>query len=117
MHNEPSIVDLGFKSNRRGGWWYCEPSNAYTLQIVPTAKERWGWCLGIVRPGGMVWGKKAYPSPEAAAFQSFRVTRDADAADRLDQAMQARQDQRMQVIEQRIKQWQEAKLDQQRNSQ
>ena len=32
--DEPVIIDIGFKSNRRGGWWFREPSNAYTLQIV-----------------------------------------------------------------------------------
>ena len=32
--HEPVITDIGFKSNRRGGWWFREPSNAYTLQIV-----------------------------------------------------------------------------------
>ena len=36
MHDEPVIIDIGFKSNRRGGWWFREPSNAYTLQIVPS---------------------------------------------------------------------------------
>ena len=35
-HDEPVIIDIGFKSNRRGGWWFREPSNAYTLQIVPS---------------------------------------------------------------------------------
>ena len=35
-HPEPAIVDAGFTHNRRGGWWFREPSNAYTLQIVPS---------------------------------------------------------------------------------
>ena len=73
MHDEPAFVALGFKSNRRGGWWFRAPSNAYTLQIVPSREERRGWCLGIARSGGMKWGKKAYPSPEAATFQACRV--------------------------------------------
>ena len=108
MHDEPVIIDIGFKSNRRGGWWFREPSNAYTLQIVSSGKERRGWCLGIARPGGMVWGKKAYPSPEAAAFQAFRVVGDIELADMLAEAMQARQDERMQDIQERIKRLKES---------
>ena len=100
MHQEPAIVDCGFLPNKHGGWWYREPSNRYTLQIVPAGKERRGWCLGIARPGGMVWGRRAYPSPEAAAFTAFRVTKDALAADRLAEVMQLRHDER-------IKQWKE----------
>ena len=107
MHDEPVIIDIGFKSNRRGGWWFREPSNAYTLQIVPSREERRGWCLGIARPGGMVWGKKAYPSPEAATFQASRVVDDIALADMLADAMRARQDERMQVIGKRIKRFKE----------
>ena len=103
MHDEPAIIDIGFKSNRRGGWWFREPSNAYTLQIVPSGEERRGWCLGIAHPGGMVWGKKAYPSPEAAVFQASRVVDDIALADMLAEAMRARQDERMQEIGKRIK--------------
>ena len=50
-----------------------------------------------------------FPSPEAAAFQAFRVTGDAWAADRLAEAMRARQDERMQGIGKRIKQLKEGK--------
>ena len=105
MHDEPAFVALGFKSNRRGGWWFREPSNAYTLKIVPSREERRGWCLGIARQRrrGMAWGKKTYPSPEAAAFQAFRVVGDIALADTLAEAMQARQDERMQGIGKRIK--------------
>ena len=88
-HDEPVIIDIGFKSNRRGGWWFREPSNAYTLQIVSSGKERRGWCLGIARSGGMKWGKKAYPSPEAATFQACRVVDDIALADMLADAMRA----------------------------
>ena len=102
-NQEPAIVDVGFSHNKRGGWWYREPLNRYTLQIVPSGKERRGWCLGIARPGGMVWGKKAYPSPEAAAFQAFRVVDDIELADMLAEAMRTRQDERMQEIGKRIK--------------
>ena len=51
----------------------------------------------------MVWGKKAYPSPEAAAFQAFRVVVDIALADMLAEAMRARQDEQMQEIGKRIK--------------
>ena len=111
-HHEPAIVDVGFKSNRRGGWWYREPSNRYTIQIVPSVKERRGWTLGIARPQrrqtsarvkGMQWGKRSYPSPEAAAFQAFRVVQDTGKADQLATAMQKRQEERMQTVKQRIK--------------
>ena len=105
MHEEPAFVALGFRENARGGWWFRAPCNAYTLQIVPAAKERRGWCLGIARLGGMKWGKKAYPSPEAAVFQAFRVVGDIELADMLAEAMQARQDERMQDIQERIKRW------------
>ena len=91
------------------------PSNAYTLQIVPSREERRGWCLGIARPSGMVWGKKAYPAPEAAAFQAFRVVDDIAQADRLAEAMRTRQDERMQEIVERIKKVKEAKSERQRN--
>ena len=79
------------------------PSNAYTLQIVPSREERRGWCLGIARPSGMVWGKKAYPSPEAAAFQACRVVEDNALADRIAEAMRARQEERIQEITARIR--------------
>ena len=91
------------------------PSNAYTLQIVPSREERRGWCLGIARPSGMVWGKKAYPAPEAAAFQAFRVVDDIAQADLLAEVMQKRQEERMQAIVERIKKVKEAKSERQRN--
>ena len=92
------------------------PSNAYTLQIVPSREERRGWCLGIARPSGMVLGeKKAYPAPEAAAFQAFRVVDDIAQADRLAEAMRAGQEERMQEIVERIKKVKEAKSERQRN--
>ena len=56
----------------------------------------------------MVWGKKAYPSPEAAAFQVFRVVEDIAQADMLAEAMRARQDERMQDIQGRIKRLKES---------
>ena len=106
MHDEPVIIDIGFKSNRRGGWWFRAPSNRYTLQIVPSGgKERRGWCLGIARSGDMKWGKKAYPSPEAAVFQACRVVDDIALAEMLADAMLAGEDERMQEIEKRIKRW------------
>ena len=43
------------------------------------------------------------PSPEAAAFQAFRVVEDIALADMLAEAMRARQDERMQEIGKRIK--------------
>ena len=55
----------------------------------------------------MVWGKKAYPSPEAAAFQAFRVVEDIAQADMLAEAMRAGQDDRVQEIEKRIKRFKE----------
>ena len=44
-----------------------------------------------------------FPSPEAAAFQAFRVVEDIALADMLADAMRARQDERMQEIGKRIK--------------
>ena len=73
MHTEPALVDCGWRANKRGGWWYREPNNRYTIQIVPSGKERRGWTLGIAHGGPMRWGKKTYPSPEAAAFTAMRV--------------------------------------------
>lgn len=75
-HQEPAIVDAGFKSNKRGGWWYREPANRYTIQIVPSGKSQRGWlphgetvllmdgskryvrldgrmCITLVRPDGV----------------------------------------------------------------
>ena len=114
-HQEPAIVELGFKSNRRGGWWYREPSNRYTLQIVPSGKERRGWTLGIARPGGIRWGRRSYPSPEAAAFQAFRVVGDTGQADLLATAMQEHQDERMQAIQKRIDQIKKENSDETKN--
>ena len=68
---------------RRWGWWYREPANKYTLQIIPSGKECRGWMLGIALGGPLQWGKKTYPSPEAAAFASFWETGDTAQAERL----------------------------------
>ena len=55
-------VDVGFSHNKRGGWWYREPQNRYTLQIVPSGKERRGWTLGIALPGrSYPVGKESLP--------------------------------------------------------
>ena len=102
-HQEPAIVDVGFSHNKRGGWWYREPQNRYTVQIVPSGKERRGWTLGIAHGGPIQWGKKAYPSPEAAAFLACRVVEDNALADRIAEAMRARQEERMQEITARIR--------------
>ena len=63
----------------------------------------------------MVWGKKAYPSPEAAVFQASRVVEDIALAEgftseplMLAEAMRARQDERMQDIQGRIKRLKES---------
>ena len=56
-----------------------------------------------------------FPSPEAAAFQAFRVVEDIALADMLAEVMQARQDERMQDILERIKQWKEVTGDRERN--
>ncbi len=39
--------------------------------------------LGIALGGPLQWGKKTYPSPEAAAFASFWETGDTAQAERL----------------------------------
>ena len=109
MHDEPAFVTLGFKANRRGGWWYRDPSDRYTLQIVPSGKERRGWTLGIAHGGPIQWGKRTYPSPEAAAFQACRVVEDATLADRLANAMRARHEERMQAIHAQLKRLKENK--------
>ena len=80
--------------------------NSYCL-VYHSQKNAEPGALGIARPGGMVWGKKAYPSPEAATFQASRVVEDIALADMLAEAMQARQDERMQEIEKRIKRFKE----------
>lgn len=108
MHEEPAFIDLGFKPNRRGGWWYRDPCDRYTIQIIPSEKEQRGWTLGIARPGGMVWGRKNYPSPEAAAFQAFRETADTAKADELADTMQRKLDKRLPAIQARIKTLKEA---------
>ena len=108
MHDEPVIIDIGFKSNRRGGWWFRAPSNRYTIQIVPSGgKERRGWTLGIARPSDIKWGKMSFPAPEAAALHAFRVVDDIALADMLADAMRAGQDERMQEIGKRIKRFKE----------
>ena len=101
--SEPAIVDCGFIPNRWGGWWYRAPSNAYTIQIIPTntIHEKRNWKLGIARPkvaprrdgprrrnhGGMKWGKMEFPAPEAAALHACRVVHDEGLRDRIAQAM------------------------------
>ena len=70
-------------------------------------KNAGGWCLGIARSGGMKWGKKAYPSPEAAVFQACRVVDDIALADMLADTMLAGEDDRVQEIEKRIKRFKE----------
>lgn len=87
MHPEPAIVDLGFLPNKRGGWWYREPSNAYTIQIIPAGKERRGWMLGIAHGGMMRWGRNTYPAPEAAAITALRHVADTERCDRLSEIM------------------------------
>ena len=88
---EPSIVDCGFQANRWGGWWYRAPSNAYTIQIIPTntIHESRDWRIGIARPDGrgMIWGKMEFPAPEAAALHACRVVHDEGLRDRIAQAM------------------------------
>jgi len=89
--SEPSIVDCGFQANRWGGWWYREPQNRYTIQIVPTntIHESRDWRLGIARPDGrgMIWGKIDFPAPEAAALHACRVVKDEGLRDKIAQAM------------------------------
>ncbi|MDE0040924.1 MAG: hypothetical protein OXT74_02725 [Candidatus Poribacteria bacterium] len=88
IHQEPVIVDIGFKPNKRGGWWYREPQNRYTVQIIPARKERRGWMLGIAHRGPMRWGKHTYPAPEAAAFTALRYVADTALCDKLSERMQ-----------------------------
>ena len=91
-HSEPIIIEIGFKPNRRGDWWYHEPNNRYTLQIVPAnisdpTKDERGWRLGIARPGGMRWGKMVFPAPEAAALHDCRVVKDNQLRDHIASTM------------------------------
>ena len=102
MHTEPALVDCGWRANKRGGWWYREPNNRYTIQIVPSGKERRGWTLGIAHQGPIKWGRRSYPSPEAAAFTAFGVVEDAAKADELAQGMSKRHEERTRAIEQRL---------------
>ena len=100
--SEPAIVDCGFIPNRWGGWWYREPQNRHTIQIVPTSTihESRDWRLGIARNDGrgMVWGTMEFPAPEAAALHACRVVRDDDLRDRIVQAMTENQQQRVSGI-------------------
>ena len=92
--------------NSWGGWWYRDPDNRFTIQILPsnTIHESRDWKLGIARPRrGMKWGKMSFPAPEAAVFQASRVVDDIALADMLAEAMRAGQDERMQEIGKRIK--------------
>lgn len=100
---EPASVDVGFSHNKRGGWWYREPKKRYTLQIIPAGKERRGWMLGIVLGGPIRWGRRSYPSPDAAAFQACRVVEDKPLADRIADAMRARHDARKLEIHAQLK--------------
>lgn len=97
-HSEPIIIEIGFKPNLRGGWWYQEPQNAYTIQIVPAnisdpTKDERRWRLGIARPGGMQWGKMLFPAPEAAALHACRVVKDEILRDQIAETMVRKQQQ------------------------
>ena len=50
-NQEPVIVEIGFKPNRRDGWWYQELQNRYSIQIIPSGKGQRGWRLGIAHSG------------------------------------------------------------------
>ena len=72
--------------------------NSYCL-VYHSQKNAEPGALGIAQTLEVcVWGKKAYPSPEAAVFQACRVVEDKALADMLAEVMQARQDERMQEI-------------------
>ena len=76
--------------------------NSYCL-VYHSQKNAEAGALGIAQTRWLHWGKKAYPSPEAAVFQASRVVEDIALADMLAEAMRARQDERMQEIGKRIK--------------
>ena len=108
-HPEPAIVDVGFTQNRRGGWWYRELQNRYTIQIVPAnlfnpeSDER-GWRIGLARPGGegMRWGSMLFPAPEAAALHACRVIHDDGLRDAIVQAMSDNHEKRTKGIKRAI---------------
>lgn len=102
IHQEPIIVDIGFKPNRRGGWWYQEPNNHYTLQIIPAGKERRGWVLGIAHRGPMRWGRKTYPAPEAAALHACRVVKDDQLCELIADTMTHKHQERQERIQQEL---------------
>ena len=89
-HGEPAIVEVGFMPNCWGGWWFTDPDNRFTIQILPTntIHESRDWKLGIARPRrGMEWGNLSFPAPEAAALHACRVVHDDDLQDRITQSM------------------------------
>ena len=107
-HPEPSFVNIGFQPNNRwGGWWYREPNDRYTIQIVPanifdpTHDER-SWWLGIAHRGPMKWGLMVFPAPEAAALHACRVVNDDDLLNHITTAMQANYDNYQQRIKRTI---------------
>ena len=88
---EPAIVEVGFMPNSWGSWWYRDPNNRYTIQILPTSTihDSCDWQLGIARPGrGIKWGTLAFPAPEAAALHACRVLGDDQLRDRITFAME-----------------------------
>ena len=90
-HGEPAIVNVGFMPNCWGGWWFTDPDNRFTIQILPsnTIHESRDWKLGIARPGrGMEWGNLSFPAPEAAALHACRVLGDDQLRDRITFAME-----------------------------
>ena len=90
-YGEPAIVDVGFMPNCWGGWWFTDPDNRFTIQILPTntIHESRDWKLGIARPGrGIKWGTLAFPAPEAAALHACRVLGDDQLRDRITFAME-----------------------------
>lgn len=103
---EPAIIDAGFQPNKWGGWWYREPHNLYTIQIMPTNTiyEKRDWRLGIARPDGrgLIWGKMEFPAPEAAALHACRVVHDDGLRDAIVQAMKDNHEQRTEGIRRAI---------------
>ena len=77
MHDEPAFVALGFKPNRRGGWWF--PRAQQRLHPPDRAVKGRTPVAGVLALLALVaWSGERKPTQRRrhAAFQAFRVVDD-----------------------------------------
>lgn len=77
MNNQPKIEALGWKHNRSGGWWYREPDNRYTVQILPSSFNH-GLRIGIAQQAPMRWLRRNFTSPDDAAAYALKEVGDLE---------------------------------------